>query len=150
MLATVYREDRPGDIPGLVAEAAELGSDDPVIQIFVGHRQLNEGNLAAARVSAARAGELVDDEFALTADLDRLVARIAARDGDDALAEAKFRSAVSGEPEIPTHPLDLARFLWARGRSEDAVAVLDESLPRVGARYRNDLEALRSRIVRGG
>lgn len=147
MLATVYRDTRPGDIPAQLAKAARLGSDDPVIQVMVGHRLLNEGDIEAARACAARAGDLIHDEFALAADVDRLVGRIAARDGDHVVAEARLRSAFQREPELPTHSLDLARFLWARGRNEDALTVIDESLDRVRNDDRDLLERLRREIT---
>lgn len=146
MLATAYRGFRPDDVPSLLAKAAKLGSDDPVIQVMVGHRRLNEGDVEAARTCAARAEELIDDRFALTADLDRLVGRIAARDGEYDFAEEKLRSAVQLEPESSTHSLGLARFLWARGRNEDAVRVIEESLPQISGK-KDLLERLRSEIV---
>ena len=147
MLATVYRDTRPDDIPAQLAKAAELGSDDPVIQVMVGHRLLNEGNIEAARACAARAGDLINEEFTLAADMDRLVGRIAARDGDHVVAEARLRSAVQREPELPTHALDLARFLWARGRDKDALTVIDESLDRVRGDDRDLLDRLRREIT---
>jgi Tfp pilus assembly protein PilF len=147
MLATVYRDTRPDDIPAQLAKAAELGSDDPVIQVMVGHRLLNEGDIEGARACAARAGDLANDEFALAADMDRLVGRIAARDGDHLVAEARLRSAFQREPELPTHSLDLARFLWARGRDKDALTVIDESLDRVRESDRDLLERLRQEIT---
>jgi Flp pilus assembly protein TadD len=146
MLATIYRDSRPDDVPAQLTKAAELGSDDPVIQVMVGHRLLNEGDVEAARACAARAGDLIDEEFPLTADFDRLIGRIAARDGDDVAAEARLRSAFRREPELPTHSLDLARFLWARGRNEDALAVIDESLDQVSESDRDLLERLRGEI----
>ena len=149
LLATVYRDSRPDAIPALLVKAVELGSDDPVIQVIAGHRLLNEGDVDAARACAARAGDLIDDEFPLMADLDRLIGRIAARDGDDVVAETKLRSALRHEPELPTHSLDLARFFWARGGDEDALTVIDESLSQVADRHRDNLEQLRSEIAAG-
>jgi predicted Zn-dependent protease len=149
LLATVYRDFRPDAIPALLAKAVELGSDDPVIQVIAGHRLLNEGDVDAARACAARAGDLIDDEFPLMADLDRLIGRIAARDGDDVVAETRLRSALRREPELPTHSLDLARFLWARGRDDDALVVIDESVSQVKERSRGNLEQLRSEIAAG-
>lgn len=147
MLATVYREFRPDDASALLTKAAELGSDDPVIQVMVGQRRLNEGDVEAARICAARAGNRIDNEFPLMADFDRLVGRIAARDGDYGVAEEKLRSAIRREPELPTHSLDLARFLWARGRNEEALTAIDESLEQVSEEVdKNLLERLRNEI----
>lgn len=147
MLATVYRDTRPDDTAAQLSKAAELGSDDPVIQVMVGHRLLNEGDVEAARACAARAADLIDDDFALAADMDRLIGRIAARDGDDVIAEARLRSAFQREPELPTHSLDLARFLWARGRNEDALTVIDESLDHGRDDDKDLLERLRREIT---
>lgn len=131
MLATVCGDSRPDAIPAFLSKAAELGFDDPVIQVMVGHRLLNEEDVEAARHCAGRAEHLIDDNFALMADMDRLVGRIAARDGDDGVAEARLRSAFQREQGLPTHTIDLARFLWARRRNEDALAVIDKSIERV-------------------
>jgi hypothetical protein len=148
MLVTFYRESRPGDIPALLAKAAELGADDPVIQVMVGHRFLHEGDVEGARACAARVDDLIDGEFALMADLDRLIGRIAARDGDDIVAETRLRSAFRREPEYAVHALDVARFLWARHRNEDALAVIDESLDQVSESRKEFLEELRGEIAK--
>lgn len=148
MLATVYREFPPLEVAAQLVKAADLGSDDPVIQVRAGHMLWSEGDLEGARTCATRARELVDDEFILLADLEGLIGRIAARDGDYTLAEEKLRSALQREPEWPSHPIHLARFLWARARNEDALAVIDESLDRV--RDKDLLERLRSEIAGEG
>ena len=148
MLATIYRDSRPEAIPIQLAKAANLGSDDPVIQVLVGHRFLNEGDFDSARSCATRAEASVDFDFPLFADLEGLRGRIAARDGDYAVAEEKLRSALRREPECFTHWVHLARFLWARGRDEDALTVIDESLPQVREDIDTDLlEQLRSEIT---
>lgn len=148
LLAMAYRDSRPDDIPVQLAKAADLGSDDPVIQVMVGHKLLNEGDVEAARACAARAEELADGEFILLADAESLSGRIAARDGHYALAEEKLRSALQREPEWSSHWLHLARFLWARGRNKDALTVIDESLARVRERGDKDLlERLRGEIT---
>lgn len=74
-----------------------------------------------------------------------LIGRIAAEDSDYAVAEEKLRSAVGREPEQSTYALDLARFLWAGGRNQDALTVIDESLDRAGDK--DLLERLRREIV---
>lgn len=150
MLATVYRDSRPNAIPEQLANAAELGLDDPVIQVLAGHRLLNEGDVAAARACAVRAGELTDSGFILLADLEDLIGRVAARDGDYPLAEEKLRSAIQREPESSSHWLHLTRFLWARGRDEDALTVIDEARPQMREDIDRDLlEQLRSEIAEG-
>jgi thioredoxin-like negative regulator of GroEL len=152
MLATVYLDLRPEDEAAQLAKAAELGVDDPSIQIRAGHRLWNIDDLEGARRCAARASELADaeDKFILAADLESLIGHLAASDGEYAFAEEKLRSALQREPEYPTHPLSLARFLWARGRDEDALTVIDESLPQIREDLDTDLlKQLRSEIVAG-
>jgi len=147
LLATVYREFRPDEASALLARAAALGADDPVIQVMVGHRLLNEGNVEAARACAARVGNRIDGEFVLMADYDRLVGRVAARVGDDVVAEEKLRSAFRREPQLVTHSLDLARFLWARDRHEEALTAIHESLGQVKEDVdKSLLKGLRSEI----
>jgi Tfp pilus assembly protein PilF len=149
MLATVYRELRPDDVAEQLAKAAELGADDPMIQVRAGHMLWNEDDLEGARACAARASELIDNEFALSADLEGLIGRIAARDGEYDFAEEKLRSAARREPEYSTHTVRLARFLWARGRDEDALAVIDESFDRVRESDKVSLERLRTEFADG-
>jgi tetratricopeptide (TPR) repeat protein len=145
LLASALLTSRPEDVRAQAATAAELGAEDPVIQVRAGDLLLSEGDLEAARVCATRAQETVDGEFILMADLEGLIGRIAARDGDYAVAEEKLRSALRREPEWPSHPIHLARFLWARERNEDALTVIDESLDRV--RDKDHLERLRGEIA---
>jgi Flp pilus assembly protein TadD len=59
------------------------------------------------------------------------IALVRAREGKDEVAEARYRSAVLDEPENTPFAVDLARFLTNRGRREEAIAVIDEALPRV-------------------
>ena len=132
-------------------QAAELAPDDPIIQVRAGHMLLNEGDLEAARACAARAEELADGEFILLADVEGLSGLIAARDGNYVFAEEKLRSALQREPEWSSHWLHLARFLWARGRNEEALAVIGESLEQVKEAGDKDLlERLRGEIADEG
>lgn len=148
-LARVYLDLRPDDVAAQLTKAAELGSDDPGIQVHAGHMLWNCDDLEGARRCAVRASELVDDDFILSADLEGLIGRVAASDGEYAFAEEKLRSALRREPEDPTHAIRLTRFLWARGRDEDALTVVDESLPQVREKDRDRLERLRSQIAAG-
>jgi tetratricopeptide (TPR) repeat protein len=145
LLSNLFLESRPGEVLALVVKATELGSDDPSTQIRAGHKFLNEGHVEAARACGVRAGELADDEFALMAALESLDGRIAARDGDFVLAEEKLRSAFGRDPEYAVYALHLARFFWARGRNDDALSVIDQSLGQARKTY--DLERLRAEIV---
>jgi len=147
LLATLYLELRPNEVAAQVAKAAELGSTDPTVQVRAGHMFLNAGDVEAARACAARAEKSVDDNFVLMAGLEGLIGRIAARDGEYAVAEGKLRSALRREPEYDTYALYLARFLWARGRNEDALIVIDETLGRVREDDKDLLERLRQEIT---
>jgi len=150
LLARVYLDLRPDAMAAQLTKAAELGFDDPSIQIRAGHRLWNIDDLEGARRCAARACELADEDFKLSADLESLIGHVAASDGEYAFAEEKFRSAVKREPKWSSHWLSLARFLWARGRDEEALTVIDESLTRVKENIDRDLlERLRSEIATG-
>lgn len=151
LLASLSREDRPEDVAPLLTEAVALGVEDPVIQIRAGDGFLYEEDVEAARACAIRAGELVGVDFKFMADLEALVGRIAARDGDYVLAEEKLRSALWREPEYTSHWLHLARFLWARARNEEALTVIDEALDRVAdIRDKRNLDAVRLEILDEG
>jgi tetratricopeptide (TPR) repeat protein len=149
MLVTVYRELRPEDVVAQIAKAVELGADDPAIQVRAGHVLWNCDDLEGARKCATRASELADDDFILAADLEGLLGRLAARAGEYTFAEEKLRSAAQREPEYSTHVFRLARFLWARGRDEEALTVIHEFLPQAEDRDRDLLEQLRSEIAAG-
>jgi tetratricopeptide (TPR) repeat protein len=151
LLSSLFRESRPEEVEPLLAKAVELGSEDPTIQVRAGHSYLNEGDVEAARACATRTEILADDEFILRADLECLIGLIAARDGDYSLAEEKLRSALWREPEYNSHWLHLARFLWARARNEEALAVIDEALGRVGdIRDKKNLDRVRLEIINEG
>lgn len=146
----ILREIRPEDVVAEATKAAELGPDDPVVLVRAGHILINEGDREAARSCASRANELMPPDSIFMADLDNLTGRVAARMGEHDLAEEKFRSAQRREPESFSHSRSLARFFWARGRDEDALTVIDESLRRArDDKDRDLLEQLRSEIAAG-
>jgi tetratricopeptide (TPR) repeat protein len=142
MLATVYLDIRLDDMAAQLTKAAELGFNNPSIQIRAGHRLWNIDDLGGARRCAARASDSIG-----MADLEGLIGHIAASDGQYAVAEEKLRSARQREPEYPTHAIGLARFLWARGRGEDALIVIDEALDHVREDDKDFLERLRREIT---
>lgn len=157
MLALTFVGERPDEeVAAQAVKAAEIGARDPAIQVRAGFLLMNSRDVEAARVCAARAEESADEDFVLSADLEGLKGRIAARDGDFAAAEEKFRSVLHREPQWSSHWVQLARFLWARGRDEEALTVVAESLSRFrddgdGSRNRprdiKDLERLQSEIL---
>ncbi len=126
------RSERPDVVVAVQAEkAAAIGARDPNIQVQAGYILIDSGDLEGARTCVARAEESADGEFAFIVDLDGLRGRIAARDGEFELAEELFRSVVSREPQWPNNWSQLARFLWARRRTEEALTVMAESLSRL-------------------
>jgi len=158
MLALSFlRDERPEeDVAAQAAKAAEIGARDADIQVRAGYLLMNTRNVEAARLCAARAEESGEEDFVLSADLEGLKGRIAARDGDFAGAEEKFRSVLRREPQWSGNWAQLARFLWARGRDEEALTVLAESLSRFrdsgeGSRIRpkdiKELERLQREIL---
>lgn len=72
---------------------------------------------------------------------------LAAFDGDDDVAEQSLRLAVKEQPTYSNYAVDLAKFLAARGRTEEAIDVIDESLHQ--AKQKGDLERLRATIADG-
>jgi tetratricopeptide (TPR) repeat protein len=145
LLATVYLGSRPDDVATQVAKAVELGSDDPATQVRAGHMLLNEEKIEAARACAARADDLVGGEFPLMAGLEALRRRIASQDGEYAVAEEWFRSALRSGTEVDNSVRFLTLFLRGRGRNEEALALIDESLAR--AKLPDGLERLRREIA---
>jgi tetratricopeptide (TPR) repeat protein len=125
-------EGRPdAEVATQAAKAATVGARDANIQVQAGYTLIDAGDVEAARKCVARAEESADEHFIFAADLDGLRGRIAARDGDFAEAEELFRSVVSREPQWPGNWTQLARFLWARGRNQEALTIVAESLSRL-------------------
>lgn len=70
---------------------------------------------------------------------------IAARDGEDDLAEERLRLAMKEDPAYSNFAVDLAKFLASRDRQGEAVEVIDEALQQ--AKEKSDLERLRAVIT---
>lgn len=68
--------------------------------------------------------------------------------GDVAGAEAAYRQAITDDPTIAPHYLNLAELLWRQGRDEEALSVIDEGLEAVPAENRGPLEDGR-RVLQG-
>ncbi len=130
MLARALRQlERPDEeIATQAAKAATVGARGANIQVQAGYILIDARDVEAARVCVARAEESADDRFVFAVELDGLKGRIAARDGEFAKAEEMFRSVLRREPQWSSNWIQLARFLWARGRNEEALTVLAESL----------------------
>jgi tetratricopeptide (TPR) repeat protein len=133
MFARGLRRDErsDADVAAQAAKAATIGARDPSIQVQAGYILIDAGDIEAARQCVARAQESADEHFVFAVDLDGLRGRIAAREGEFAEAEDLFRSVVRREPQWPGNWTQLARFLWARGRNQEALTVIAESLSRL-------------------
>lgn len=119
------------EVAAQAEKAVTIGARDPDIQVQAGYVLIDSDDVEAARACVARAEESAGEHFNLAVDLDGLKGRIAARDGEFAKAEELFRSVLSREPQWPLNWNQLARFLWARGRNEEALTVIAESLSRL-------------------
>ncbi len=144
-LASIYLEFRPDQVRSEAAKAAELGADNPSVQVRAGNFLMGDGDLDGARACARRARRTVGSDFALIAGLESLEGGIAAIDGDEELAEKRLRSAVEREPGYSVYAVDLAHFLARRGRTEEALELIDEALETV--KERDKLEQLRSQLM---
>jgi Flp pilus assembly protein TadD len=144
-LASIYLEFRPDQVRSEAAKAAELGADNPSVQVRAGNLLLGERDLDGARACARRARKTVGSDFVLIAGLEGLEGGIAAIDGDDDFAEKRLRSAAEREPEYSAYAVDLVQFLARRGRTEEALEVIDQALKSV--KERDKLEQLRNELT---
>jgi Flp pilus assembly protein TadD len=143
-LASIYLEFRPDQGRSEAAKAAELGADNPSVQVRAGNLLLGEGDVDGARACARRARTTVGSDFVLIAGLEGLEGGIAAIDGDDDFAEKRLRSAAEREPEYSAYAVDLVQFLARRGRTEEALEVIDHSLETVNEQAK--LKQLRGQL----
>lgn len=145
LYASILLEFRLDDVASEAAKAAELGPDNPFVQLRAGHLLLGRGDREAAQRCATRANELVQPDFILMAGLDNLNGALAALTGEDDLAEEKLRSAVDGEPDNEPFARNLAVFLAERGRLREGAEVLDEALKHV--EKKDEIERMRDRMA---
>ena len=61
--------------------------------------------------------------------------------GDEAGAEAAYRTALADDPGLAPPYLNLAELLWRQGRDDEALAVIDQGLAAVSEENRARLEA---------
>ncbi|MBN9621399.1 MAG: tetratricopeptide repeat protein [Actinobacteria bacterium] len=125
------------EVAAQATRAARVGARDPNIQVQAGYVLMDARDAEGARECVARAEESGGDQFALAVDLDGLRGRLASADGEFEEAERLFRSVLSREPQWSGNWSQLARFLWSRGRNDEALTVMAESL----ARLRDDEES---------
>ena len=80
-------------------------------------------------------------------DLVNLTGLLAAFDEEHALAEEELRSALGDEPNNGSFAVDLARFLAAQNRSQEAIEVIDHALAR--AKNTETLKRVRREVAPG-
>jgi Flp pilus assembly protein TadD len=147
LYATTLLEFEPEGVGAEAIAVLELAPEDPIILTRLSNLLLFAEKIDEARSSLGRARELAPPDFLFESELSHYEGMLAAWDGEDDVAEAKFRSAVAGEPKSGPFALHLARFLANRGRDGDAIAAIDEALPRVSET--DDLEGLRDELSEG-
>lgn len=82
----------------------------------------------AARAYVGRAAQFAPADFEFGPELAHLGGLLAALDGDDEIAEDALGAALEAEPGRPNFTRDLAKFLSERGRTQEALAVIDQGL----------------------
>jgi len=119
---------RPEEAPWQLATAIKLDMDNPWRLTRAACLLFDLGEVEASRSYAARAVQFAPDKFSLEAVLTNLGGRLAALQGDDALAEEALRAAVESEPLRASYARDLARFLADQERPAEALDVIDRAL----------------------
>lgn len=135
------------EVAGEVVRAVGLAPDDPTVLVRAAHLMLSEGEPEVARFYAKRARELAGPNFIFEGGLANLEGLFAAFNKEYDLAEERLRLAVEVDPDFDSLARNLARFLAARGRLNEAVEVVDQALPQ--AKTKHYLEALRKELIAG-
>lgn len=143
--ATTLLPLRPDEVASEVVKAVGLAPDDPTVLVRAAHLMRSEGEPEVARFYMKRARELAGPNFIFEGGLANLEGAYAAFDKEYDFAEERLRCAVELDPDFESFAGDLARFLAARGRLEEAVEVVDQALPQVKTRIY--LEDLRKKLV---
>lgn len=146
LYATALLEIRPEDVAPEAAKAVELGPDDPLILVRAGQLLIGKRQLETAQFCATRTRELTQPDFVLMSSLLNLEGHLAAFGREYDLAEKRFRSAVECEPANGSLASELAKFLRARGRRTEALAVIDRALE-LSSGKEDDLVRLRAKIA---
>lgn len=136
---------RPQDAIPEITKAIELGPDEPIRLTRAAGILFKMGQVETARSYATRAKDLASPDFLFMPYLVNLDSHFAALEGKDDVAEEGFRLAVEQEPDGETFAVDLAKFLSDRDRQEEALAVIDQALPRTPRK--EPLERLRSELL---
>jgi Tfp pilus assembly protein PilF len=128
LYATILLEFRPNDVASEAAKAVDLDQDNPAILVSGGQLLLKRGRIEDAQKCATRARERATANFALLPSLLNLEGNLAVFEKDYDLAEEKLRAAVECDPAGVPFATELAKFLRARGRRAEALAVIARTL----------------------
>lgn len=143
--ATSLLAVRPADAVSETKKAISLDPDEPIRLTRAASLLFSLDEIETARVYATRAKELAEPDFSFFPELINLDGNFAALEGKDELAEQDLREAVEQDPSGETFAVDLAKFLSDRDRQEEALAVIDQALPRTPRK--EPLERLRSELL---
>jgi tetratricopeptide (TPR) repeat protein len=125
--------------------AIDLFPHEPLYVIRVAALMFRMGRPKLSRDLAARAREMRGEESLFGPQLIQLEAHFALQDGDEDAAESGFLRALEREPDNGDFAVDLAALLSERGRREEALGVVERSLPIV--RWKDGLERMRTELM---
>jgi tetratricopeptide (TPR) repeat protein len=119
---------RPEDGIREVMTAIQLDPEEPNRLARAASIMFSMARFDEAREYASRARRLGGADFLFSAELTCLEADFALRDGDEDAAEMGYRRAIELEPGNERSAIQLAKFLMERGRSREAVEVVESAL----------------------
>lgn len=134
LMADACKVVRPGQVAQEARAAAELAPKDLTLQVYAAWALVHHEEVEAAWDCAARVRELAGDDYEPITDLVRLEGMAMAYERRFTAAEEKLRWALDTKPQNKKNAHVLAAFLWARGRDEEAVEVIDEAMWNAGGR----------------
>jgi Flp pilus assembly protein TadD len=146
LMAIACETNRPGEVGPEARRAAALAPTDADLQLNAGFACAEHDEVAGARECISRVRELVDEGFDQMVKLVRLEGTVAARELRLDQAEERYRTALAACRGDAASAWALARFLWADGRGEEALAVIDEAMWEGGGPSQSLLD-LRAHIV---
>lgn len=130
-----------------IARAIELEPDEPVRLTRAARIMYDMKQFDKARLYTERGKKLAPEDFVFGPELLNLESNFAALDGEDERAEEGLRLAVEREPKMEALALDLARFLFERGKEAEALGVIDEALNH--SKETKNLQRLQKEILSG-
>jgi Flp pilus assembly protein TadD len=128
LYATALLPYAPDRVAVQVATAIQLESNNPWRLTRAASILFHLGELDAARAYVGRAAQFAPADFEFGPELAHLGGLLAALDGNDEIAEEALEAALEAEPGRPNFTRDLAKFLSERGRTQEALEVIDQGL----------------------